>query len=149
MFSVGDKVIVRSYDSIPRARIKDAAGDDPMIWSRRKAVACGKTATISDAYNSEKYGTRVYRLRIDGAKTDSTSLFLGEDLKPFAEEQRWEIKFERAENIVIARLYIDGVEVCTGHGHIFHDGAGGYVQAASYAMKKLWLKFTGNDERED
>lgn len=149
MFSVGDKVIVRSFDSIPKARIKDVAGDDPMLWSRRKAVVCGKTATVSDAYNSEKYGTRVYRLRIEGSKTDSTSLFLGEDLIPYAEEQRWEIMFEKAENIVIARLYIDGEEVCTGHGHIFHEGIGGYVQAASYGMKKLWLKYTGNEERED
>ena len=145
MFSVGDKVIVRAYDTIPRARIKDVAGDDPMLWSKRKAVVCGKVATISDAYNSEKYGVRVYRIRIDGSKTDSSSLFLDEDLMPFSDEARWEIKFEKAENLVIARFYIDGEEVCTGHGHVFYEGAEGFVQAASYSMKKLWLKFTDKE----
>lgn len=148
MFSVGDKVIVRSFDSIPKARIKDVAGDDPMLWSRRKAVVCGKTATVSDAYNSEKYGTRVYRLRIEGSKTDSTSLFLGEDLTPYSEEARWKIKFGTLQGIVTARLFIDGEEVCEGYGRVYSDDAVGYVQAASWAMKKLWLKYTGN-ERED
>lgn len=62
----------------------------------------------------------------------------------------YDIKFEYLENLVVARLYEkheDGWnnEISKGHGHIFHDGALGIAQAASYALKKLYQKLEENN----
>ena len=150
MFKVGDLVRVRAFSSIPESKIVREAGDSPFLWSSRKATACGKTAEIVDAYDSERYGTRVYRLRIGERKTDSQCLFLDEDLARVGTDvPNWDIRFETAENLVIARLYIDGVLKAQGHGHVFHDDEAGYVQAASYAVKKIWLKFDEYKDRKD
>lgn len=62
----------------------------------------------------------------------------------------YDIKLEYLENLVVARLYEkheDGWrdEIAKGHGHIFHDGALGIAQAASYALKKLYQKLEENN----
>ncbi len=140
-------MIVRTFDSIPRDQIVKNDGDSPFFWRKRKATACGKVAQITDAFESEKYKVKVYMLLIEGRSTRSTCLFLEEDLEKINEGlPDWDIKYETAENLVIARLYIDGKLRAQGHGHVFHDEMAGYVQAASYAVKQIWLKFKESED---
>lgn len=52
-------------------------------------------------------------------------------------------EFDYLETVVTARLYeVVGdvkTQIAIGHGHIIHDGALGIAQAASYALKRIWL----------
>ena len=55
---------------------------------------------------------------------------------------RWEV-FQADNNVVTAVMYeeVDGVEreIDRKHGHIMHSGEIGVAQAASYAMKKIYI----------
>jgi hypothetical protein len=92
----------------------------------------------------------IYKIQFDDATLPSRMEFTENhfDLIPEEELPTYTIEFEYAENLTIARLYeIRGdekVEVAKGHGHVFHDGALGIAQSASYALKKLW--FTMNKD---
>jgi hypothetical protein len=59
-----------------------------------------------------------------------------------AKEYRYE--FSYLDNVVVAVLNEvgDGYirEVARGHGHIIHEGVEGIAQAASYALKRIYLK---------
>lgn len=133
-FNIGDKVRVRPYEKLT---------DE--IKNKGLAKAAGKNGEIVDVMYSSAKGCYVYRLQFEdcerASKTDfpEGSLDLVSDL----EAATYTYEIEVLENLVVARLYQveDGkkTEVAKGHGHIFHDGAYGVAQAASYACKRLWF----------
>ena len=59
---------------------------------------------------------------------------------------RWEI-FQAGNDVVTAVMYeiVGDVEreIDRKHGHIIHHGAIGFAQAASYAMKKIYIGMNG------
>lgn len=48
-------------------------------------------------------------------------------------------------NIAIVRAKYNGEEISYNHGHIFHDGIAGAVQAVSYAFRRMWEGLQGGD----
>ena len=58
--------------------------------------------------------------------------------------RRYKFYVEVLDNLVYVVMVDEkGDEVSRGHGHIFHEGAFGVAQAASYSMKKLAEKLNG------
>ena len=64
---------------------------------------------------------------------------------PF-DPSKMSFKINIEDNIAIARAYYDGKEIEKGHEHILHDGIDGILQSVSYAFKKMWLHYTGQEE---
>lgn len=139
-FYIGDKVRVKPFDKIPEE-----------IRSRGLGKSAGKEGEIVDIMNSVAKNRTVYKIHFDGDASCSRTEFTAEalDLIPDAEAPTYTYEFEYLENLVVARLYeITGdskTEICKGHGHIFHDGILGIAQAASYALKKIYLKLEENE----
>ena len=65
---------------------------------------------------------------------------------PF-DPSKMSFKISIEDNLAIASAYYDGKEIEKGHGHIFHDGIDGILQSVSYAFKRMWLHYTGQEER--
>ena len=76
-------------------------------------------------------------------------IFAVEDLRlaeiPF-DPSKMSFKISIEDNIAIASAYYDGKEIEKGHGHIFHDGIDGILQAVSYAFRRMWLHYTEQEE---
>lgn len=116
-FNIGDKVVVRSIefgDSAPR--------------------------TIVDKFYSEKFCEHRYMLEDSGLIFSEAELEIA--ATPEAEHS-YEFKFDIVGNVVIAMMYSDGEEIARGHGHLIHSGEIGIAQAASYALKKIYLEVNG------
>ena len=101
---------------------------------------------IMQCYTSER-GDNVYSIKWD---EDGDGSLIDENRIVRIQDVTYKFKFEYLENLVVARFYEgheDGtqVEIGKGHGHIFHDGALGIAQAASYALKKLYLNMENNN----
>ena len=134
-FKIGDKVRVRPYEKLPEE-----------IKNKGLSKAAGKDGEIVDVMYSNVRGCNVYRIRFEGYDRPSNTLFPegAFDLVSELEAPTYTYEIEVLENLVVARLYQveDGkkTEVAKGHGHIFHDGAYGVAQAASYACKRLWFE---------
>ena len=77
-------------------------------------------------------------------------IFAVEDLRraeiPF-DPSKMSFKISIEDNLATARAYYDGKEIEKGYGHIFHDGIDGILQSVSYAFKRMWLHYTGQEER--
>ena len=116
-FNIGDRVVIRSFEF-------------------------GETAprTIVDKFYSEKFSQFRYMLE------DSEQIFSEAELEiataPEAEHS-YEFKFDIVGNVVIAMMYSDGEEISSVHGHVIHSGKIGVAQAASYALKKIYLEMNG------
>lgn len=133
-FYIGDKVRVRPYEKLT---------DE--IKNKGLAKAAGKEGEIVDVMYSNAKDCYVYKIHFDGMDRPSNTVF-PEGSFDFATKSvapTFTFEIEVLENLVVARLYqvVDGckTELHKGHGHIFHDGAYGVAQAASYACKKLWF----------
>lgn len=133
-FNIGDKVRVRPYEKLT---------DD--IKNKGLAKAAGKEGEIVDVVYSNAKDIYIYKIHFDDCKMISRTDFPegSLDLVSDLEAATYTYEIEVLENLVVARLYQveDGkkTEVAKGHGHIFHDGAYGVAQAASYACKRLWF----------
>ena len=130
-FNIGERVRVIPYDEIPEQG-----------RNRRLGMLAGCEGKIVDKMYSEAKEGYVYRIHLDGYDRPSRCDFLGDSLELVVEEEvEYFHEFEYLEKLVVARLYKveDGemVEIAKGHGHIFHDGAYGVAQAASYALKRI------------
>lgn len=51
-------------------------------------------------------------------------------------------------NLAVLRVFENGQEVLIKHGHVFHDGLKGIVQAINYASKQAFFDFFGKIEKE-
>lgn len=142
-YSIGDEVRVRQYEDLP---------DD--IKQIGLGKSAGKDGVIVDILWSGAKECHIYRIQFDGCDAPSrTDFYAGSfDLKSELERATYSYEFEFAENLVIARMYEHTGEskkmIARGHGHIFHDGALGIAQAASYALKRIY-KFLEDGDAED
>ena len=79
----------------------------------------------------------------------SMGCYSEKDLKPcddLFDPAKMSFKITVEDNLAIARTYYDGKEIEKGHGHIFHDGIEGVLQSVSYAFRRMWLHYTGQEE---
>ena len=137
-FNIGERVRIKAYDEIP-----------DKSKNKRMGLLAGLEGEIVDKMYSEAKGLTVYKIHLDvfdrPSKCDFTEYcieLIGDD------ETEYTYEFEYLENLVVARLYeiVDGnikKEIAKGHGHIFHDGAYGIAQAASYALKRICNDLNG------
>jgi hypothetical protein len=145
-FNIGDRIMVKEYEDIPQENKVKSAGDDFRLFTTRKASLCGQHGEVVDRYYSEALGCYGYKLKFDGSPRPSLALFDGDSLIPEEQEEEagYHFEFDILENLVSARFYEDKGDktslICRGHGHIFHDGAVGVAQAASYALKRILEK---------
>lgn len=142
-YEIGTRVRTKSYYDLPQEmRIRGGI-----------SKVCGLDGEIIDRLYSESRGDYVYRIRFDGVRIASTAQFMDGSFYVIEEDPcpvTYMHKFEYLENLVVAHfyeVYEDGtqVEIAKGHGHIFHDGALGIAQAASYALKKLYQNMENNN----
>ena len=139
-FNISDRVRIKAYEDLPEE-------------GKHKGLSkhAGRDGTIVDVMWSNARECYLYKMLFDDCDSPSRTEFPegSFDLIPELEQPTYTIEFEYAENLTIARLYeIRGeekVEVAKGHGHVFHDGALGIAQSASYACKKLWFSMTRGD----
>ena len=98
---------------------------------------------VEDRLYSRKKSEAVYLVHFDGEIPFSAPHYEHDlDVVAFDKKYRWEV-FQADNNVVTAVMYeeVNGVEreVDRKHGHVIHDGAIGFAQAASYAMKKIYI----------
>lgn len=131
--NIGDAVMVKDYDQLPEQLKKKAIGR-----------LCGKRAVVVDKLWSDAKECTLYKLRIDGKDNPSTVEFPTQALERVDSVKQYQYEFSYLDNVVVAVLNEvgDGYirEVARGHGHIIHDGVEGVAQAASYALKRIYLK---------
>lgn len=134
-FNIGDRVRIKRYEDI---------SDIGKYWGR----LCGKDGEIIDKLWSGAKGCAVYKIHIDGYDKPSSIDFpkTAFDLVSELEKASYEYQFEYLDKVVVARLYKvtenTKTEIAKGHGHIIHDGVEGIAQAASYALRKIYLNIT-------
>ena len=145
-WNIGDQVKVIDREAIPADLKAKVANGNPALWTGPKSRLASMVGEVVDKLYSEASGCHVYKLKLDGFERTSHALFVGDDLeelpKPKVESAlRFEVEIH--ENVVIARMYDGDVQLGIGHGHVFHEGAMGIMQAGSYAMKKCYMSMGG------
>ena len=114
------------------------------IGDRVRSLTFDQEGVIEDKLYSKKTDEWVYTVHFDGSHYPFATPFSREELDFVGEEiaYRWEL-FMADDNVVTAVMYetIDGVEreIARNHGHIIHSGVIGVAQAASFAMKKIYI----------
>lgn len=114
-FQIGDKVIVAKHN---------------------------KEAIIEDVLYSNKTDDWMYVVRFADSPYPFARPMNGDELlSVVSKSYRWEVSL--TDNVVVAVMYeIDGdieTEIARQHGHIMHEGLIGVAQAASYAMKRIYI----------
>ena len=100
--------------------------------------------TVTDWMFSPKSDEWAYTVHFDGKTNPFTAPIFGRELEPVeaVKTYRWEV-FQADNDVVTAVMYeiVNGVEreVDRKHGHVIHHGTIGFAQAASYAMKKIYI----------
>lgn len=117
------------------------------IGDRVLSLRHNKEGVIEDKLYSNKLDAWMYTIQFDDSGVPYTTPLLGDDLEALVDKSyRWEI-FQAGNNMVTAVMYevVGGVEreVDRKHGHVVHSGAIGFAQAASYAMKKIYIGMNG------
>lgn len=117
------------------------------IGDRVRSIQYDKYGVIEDKLYSNRSDDWMYMVKFDDANVMFAKPLCGEDLEPALKRNyRYEV-FLADHNVVVAVMYeINGeyeTEVARYHGHIMHEGILGVAQAASYAMKKIYLKLGG------
>jgi hypothetical protein len=117
------------------------------IGDRVMSNLYGKTGVINDKLYSNKLDDWMYTIKFDDNNVPYPKPLLGRDLERIDDNKEYRFEIFQAENVMVAVMYeIDGDterELSRYHGHIMHEGLLGVVQAASYAMKKLYTNFNG------
>ena len=114
------------------------------VWSKQY----NKSGVIEDKLYSNKFDDWMYTVQFDDSGVPFIKPLLGYDLELFTENKsyRWEV-FQADNNVVTAVMYeVCGdseKEIARHHGHIMHEGVVGVAQAASYAMKKVYIGMNG------
>lgn len=107
------------------------------------------TGTVIDKAFSEADKEWLYCIRLDGSERSSRVYYGEDEIAEVIDDERWAYSIEQANDVVIAVLnQVDAAgnvikEIERGHGHIMHDGVEGFVQAASYALKRIYYKVGG------
>lgn len=117
------------------------------IGDRVLYLTLNKEGVIEDKLYSHKLDAWMYTIKFDDSGVPYARPILGDDLEDVEDEKtyRWEL-FEE-EGVVTAVMYeVVGDmerEIDRKHGHRIHSGAIGFAQAASYAMKKIYIGMNG------
>lgn len=135
-FKIGDRVCMKCYEELPEH-----------LRSRGMSRMCGQVGTVEDKLYSERSGCYLYGIDFDNYEK-STKMWEGEFLELYAQEPvTYCYEFDYLDNVVVARMYeVKGdikKEIGRGHGHIIHEGALGVAQAASYALKRIYIQLGG------
>ena len=149
-WNIGDKVKVIDREAIPAERKAKTAGGDPALWTGSKSRLAGMVGEVVDKLYSEAYSCYIYKLKLEGFDRSSNALFVGDDLKELPKpsaDLRFEVEILE-DNVVVARMYDGDVQLGIGHGHVFHEGSLGIMQAASWAMKKCYDSMGGTYYRK-
>ena len=136
-FNIGERVRIKAYDEIP-----------DKSKNKRMGMLAGLEGEIVDKLHSELKGCTVYKIHFNAFDRPSKCDFTEDCIKLIGDDKtEYTYEFEYLENLVVARLYEikDGakVEIAKGHGHVFHNGAYGIAQAASYALKRICNELNG------
>ena len=137
-FNIGDRVRIKRFGELPK-----------QMW-RGCGKLCGKDGVVIDKLWSGAKGCYIYKVHIDGYKRTSSIDFPATaiDLVSEIEKKSYAYEFDYLDNVVIARLYKltenSKTEIAKGHGHIIHEGVAGIAQAASWALKKIYLQIAEN-----
>jgi hypothetical protein len=136
-FRIGDRVRIRNYNDIPTE-----------FQSRGFSRFCGESGTIEDIFYSEAKKCNLYVIQFDNY-VRSTKTWRAEQLEQVNDDVSYNYEFEYLDNLVVAILYEyredSKTEIARGHGHIIHEGVIGIAQAASYALKRIYYKLTGEE----
>jgi hypothetical protein len=143
-FSIGDIVKIRDYDSIPQDKKTKSACGDPSLITPRKSALCGKTVEIVDRLYSEQFDSYIYRVKEKDADRPSRSEFTADFLEPIDISVKYVCEVEDGGNVIIASIYEEQNgqrrQVAKGNGHVIHEGALGFTQALSYALKRAYQR---------
>ena len=125
------------------------------IGEKVLVVAHNKTATIEDVLYSNKTDDWMYIVRFVDSPVAFSRPMLSNELQAVAPKSySWEV-FQADDNVIVAVMYeVCGdtkKEVSRCHGHIMHDGLIGVAQAASFAMKRIYIgmndgKYIGSED---
>lgn len=141
-FNIGDRVRVKDYCDIPEEH-----------QSRGFARLCGEIGEITDKLYSEGNQGYVYSIQFDNYTAKSVKMWKAELLDLVDESVSYSYEFEYLDNLVVARLFElredSKTEIARGHGHIIHEGVVGIAQAASYALKRIYYKMSGQEEYQN
>lgn len=143
-FNIGDTVIINQPEAIV-----DRSRGNCYAWTKRKGNTAGEIGTIADKMYSEAEDKHLYRIRIEGEARVRSAFYTEEDFELYVADikQDYILETEILENLAVVRIYKneDGEkkEIVRGHGHIFHEGDIGVIQALSYALKKAYEKING------
>ena len=125
------------------------------IGDRVFADRYGKYGVIEDKLYSNKLDDWMYTVKFDDSSIPFIKPLLGSDIGLVQDGKEYRYEVFQAENVMVAVMYeIDGDterEIKRYHGRIMHDGIIGIAQAASYAMKKIYISMNDGKfvERED
>lgn len=114
------------------------------VWSQQYK----KSGVIEDKLYSNKFDDWMYTVQFDDSGVPFIKPLMGDDLELAVENKtyRWEV-FQADNNVITAVMYeICGdseKEVARQHGHVMYEGLIGVAQAASYAMKKIYIGMNG------
>ena len=116
------------------------------IGDRVRSLQFQKSGVIDDKLFSNKQDDWMYIVKFDDSLNPFMKPLSGNDLE-YINSKEYRFEVFQAENVMVAVMYeIDGDterEVKRYHGHIMHDGIVGIAQAASYAMKKIYIGMNG------
>ena len=99
---------------------------------------------IVDKMHSEKSGKTLYEVEFNIHGKKATKMCAEDQLEVVELSfSKFDFKFEVADNVVVCICTEDGEEIGRGHGHIIHEGRVGFVQAASYAIKRMYERMNG------
>ena len=139
-FNISDRIRVKDYEYLPQE-----------VRSCAMGKVCGRDGEIVDKLWSAAQSRNIYRIKIDGALSCSTIDFTEEMIDLISEIEKKEYKYEVEvlNNLVLVKLFecdeASKTEVARAHGHIIHEGVVGVAQAASYAMKGIYIKAQENN----
>ena len=97
----------------------------------------GDVGKVTDKMFSEAQQKYFYDVEF----SEFTFSYEADELDPVNQAYRYTI--ERDGDIVVAVLYEGEREIVRGHGHVMHDGVIGFAQAASYALKRIYMDVNG------
>lgn len=113
------------------------------IGDQVRTTATYEYGIVAEKFRSQS-GQFAYLVDLDSG---TKMLYSEGELELYKKALEYTYEIERVENVVIARLYeVENdikTELAVEHGHIFHEGALGVAQAASYALKKIYDKIGG------
>ena len=134
-FRIGDRIRIKAYEDLSEE-----------LQNRGRARMTKQAGTIEDRMFSESTGKYLYKINFDNFEK-SIKLWTEDYLEPLDENVTYTYEIEHLDNVIVARMYEvkDDIktQIAIGHGHIMHEGVLGVAQAASFALKRIYMNLGG------